>query len=95
MGFRCGWKVAVGWIRVVSSQYSVLSFVTSCLAAVDIASRAVATLRDLFVGWLTKLSGFQVLIDRPGHFKHIQLLRPKDRLQLVIGHDFPFVLGIL
>jgi hypothetical protein len=36
-----------------------------------------------------------VLIDRLGHLKHIQLLAAEDRLQLVIGQDFPFVFWIL
>ena len=38
---------------------------------------------------------FQVLVDRLGHLKHVQFLTAEDRLQLVVGQDFPFVLWIL
>ena len=38
---------------------------------------------------------FQVLVDRLGHLKHVQFLTAKDRLQLIVGQDFSFVLWIL
>jgi len=38
---------------------------------------------------------FQVLVDRLGHLKHVQFLAAKDRLQLIVGQDFSFVLWIL
>jgi hypothetical protein len=38
---------------------------------------------------------FQVLVDRFGHLKHVQFLTAKDRLQLIVGQDFSFVLWIL
>ena len=38
---------------------------------------------------------FQVLVDRLGHLKHVQFLTAKDRLQLIVGQDFSFVLRIL
>jgi len=37
----------------------------------------------------------QVLVDRLGHLKHVQFLTAKDRLQLIVGQDFSFVLWIL
>jgi len=38
---------------------------------------------------------FQVLIDRLGHLKHVQLFAAENGLQLVIGEDFTFILRIL
>src|ERR1700676_3838277 len=38
---------------------------------------------------------FQVLVNRLGHLKHVQFLTAKDRLQLVVGQYFSFVLWIL
>jgi hypothetical protein len=38
---------------------------------------------------------FQVLVHRLGHLKHVQFLAAEDRLQLVVGQDFPFVLWVL
>jgi hypothetical protein len=38
---------------------------------------------------------FQVLVDRFSHLKHVQFLTAKDRLQLIVGQDFSFVLWIL
>lgn len=43
----------------------------------------------------TLQSLFQVLVDRLGHLKHVQFLTAKDRLQLIVGQDFSFVLWIL
>src|SRR5438552_9892235 len=36
-----------------------------------------------------------MLVDRLGHLKHVQFLTAKDRLQLIVGQDFSFVLWIL
>ena len=36
-----------------------------------------------------------MLVDRLGHLKHVQFLTAKDRLQLIVGQDFSFVLRIL
>ena len=36
-----------------------------------------------------------MLVDRLCHLKHVQFLRAKDRLQLVIGQDFSFILWVL
>jgi hypothetical protein len=44
---------------------------------------------------MTLLPLFQVLVDRLGHLKHVQFLTAKDRLQLIVGQDFSFVLWIL
>src|SRR5690348_16364833 len=38
---------------------------------------------------------FQVLIDRLRHLKHVQFLRAKDRLQLVVRQDFSLILWVL
>ena len=38
---------------------------------------------------------FQVLIDSFGHLKHIQFLRTKDGLQLVVRQDFSLILWVL
>src|ERR1035438_4167771 len=38
---------------------------------------------------------FQVLVERLGHLKPVQFLTAKDRLQLIVGQDFSFVLWIL
>ena len=36
-----------------------------------------------------------MLVDRLRHLKHVQFLTAKDRLQLIVGQDFSFVLWIL
>ncbi len=38
---------------------------------------------------------FEMFADRPGHLKHIQLFGAENRLQLVVGEDFTFVLRVL
>jgi len=38
---------------------------------------------------------FQVLVHRLRHLKHVQFLTAKDRLQLIVGQNFSFVLRIL
>ena len=48
-----------------------------------------------FVKAVTPCPLFQVLVDRLGHLKHVQFLTAKDRLQLIVGQDFSFVLRIL
>jgi hypothetical protein len=36
-----------------------------------------------------------VFVDRLGHLEHVQFITAKDRLQLIVGQDFSFVLWIL